>query len=336
MRKPVFFAIAACSSLFLRVPAQIAFEEKLALLIGDTGDAGKLAGRIAGAAAVGGATAIVYYLMHSKMPDESLDIDYKGALNPKRNKWIGLHFLMGLPIMAAVIETESNPILKLTGSIPRIPMDIIITKNLIHLMIDDNRKFFAELRQKPWLLFKLVVLLSVAAPLWLGLGNGTAQAAQKLIGFDEDVWVNVFKVLGALGGLQFGSSIAHASVHGWSHPREWSLVAAKGCQAKAQQLVKNTCALVFTLGICSFYAVLAESGMSNFTNDDAIKNSAFAYVMFVSMPFIQPSVNSLFSIGYRLVCQCKRLSHPPADITVIGDDGAQSARDSGSSRSFSV
>ncbi|MDF1760181.1 MAG: hypothetical protein P1U40_06560 [Coxiellaceae bacterium] len=326
MRKPVFFAIAACSSLFLRVAAQIAFEEKLALLIGDTGDTGKLVGRIAGAAAVGGATAIVFDLMHSKMPDGSLDIDYKAALNPKRNKWIGLHFLMALPIMAAVVETESNPILKLTGSIPRIPMDIIITKNLLHLMVKDNRRFFSELRQNPWRLSKLVALLSIAVPLWLGLGNGTAGTAQKIFGFgDDNDWTAVFKVLGAVGALQFGSSIAHASVQGWSHPSEWSLVKAKSCKQVTQQFVKNTAAVIFTLSICAFYGVLAESGVSNFTKDDGIKNSAFAYVMFVSLPFIQPAVNRLFSIAHRVVCQRRSLRAPQVELTVVGDEAGVKA-----------
>ena len=211
MRKPVFFAIAACSSMFLRIPARIAFEEKLSLLVGDTGQYGEVAGYVGGASAVVGATAIVYYLMHSdvEQPDGSTqrDIDYKGALDPRKNKWVWLHFLMSLPIMAAVIETESRLPLKLTGSIPRIAMDIIITKNLIHLMVDDNRRFARAWRSNGWLTLKAVTLLMIAAPLWLGLGVGTAETAKVAFKFKKEALYTFFVVLGSLGGLQFGSSI---------------------------------------------------------------------------------------------------------------------------------
>ncbi|MDF1796653.1 MAG: hypothetical protein P1U63_08975 [Coxiellaceae bacterium] len=316
MRKPVFLAVAACSSLFLRVPARIAFDEKLALLVGDTGKVGEIAGLVAGGAAVGGATAIVFQLMHSTMPDDSLDIDYKGALNPKRNKWMWLHFLMALPIMAAVVETESSIVLKMTGAIPRIAMDIIITKNLIHMTRNENVKFFSALRSSPLLVMKLVALLSIAVPLWLGLANGTAATAQAIFKFDSDVWVGVFKVLGGLGAFPFGSTIAHASVDGWLHPGEWSLAQAKGCRQASQQLAKNSFALIFTVAICAFYGVLAESGVSNFTNNNKVKNISFAYLTFVGLPFVQPPVNKLLSMAGRLVCRQQRAE--PAPLTIVG------------------
>ena len=319
MHKPFFFLIAACSSLFIRIPAEIAINEKLPLVLGDTGQAGKIAAKIGGIFAIVGATSITFHLMQTTMPNGKSDIDYKNALNPRRNKLIWLHFLLSTPILATVFETETSLLLKLTGSIPRIVMDTIITKNIIEGTIKTNREFFQAWRQNGWLTLKFAALLTIAAPLWLGLGAGTAKTASVALAFDEDsTWFIAFRVLGSLSGIPFGSTIAHASINNWSNPSTWSVTKAKDCQQKTKQVLKNAFALLFTFCICSFYGLLAESGISILTNKHTVKNLAFAYLHLISLAFIQPSVNNILSIVNNLFSQ-RSLHTVTEPVTIIGE-----------------
>lgn len=319
MKKPIFFLIATCSSFFIRIPAEIAFKEKLPLLSGDTGDYGNIAAKVGGICAIVGSTAITFFLMHSTNPNDGThDIDYKNTLDPRRNKLIWLHLLMSLPLLATVIATEKSLPLKLTGSIPRIAMDIIIAKNIVEGTINSNQEFLHAWRNNGWLTLKFVALITIAAPLWLGLGAGTAATASTAFGFDQDsAWHTAFQVFGAAGGIPFGSTIAHASINNWSTPSEWSVPQAIGCRETSKQLIKNGFTLLFSISICAFYGLLAENGVSTLTDNNTIKNVAFAYLNLITLSFIQPAVNNIFSIAHSCIYSRSKQRVAP---TVIDDD----------------
>ncbi|MDF1759210.1 MAG: hypothetical protein P1U40_01600 [Coxiellaceae bacterium] len=290
MRKPVYFALTACASLFLRHSAIAAFKERASSIIGESDEVALAAG----VCSVMGATAITYYLLFQTGADGHRDIEYRRAY--LHNKWLPLHILISLPLTASVIDAETSVPLKIIGGVSRMAVDIVVAQNLCNNFRRQNTTLLMAVKDNPVVAIKLLAVLSLVVPLAMGLGNNTQSTVQALFSVSNDSIKKAVNVFGIAASLPYVSTIAHSSVDGYLNVRRADIFRSSGCLPAVGHAVKNSVAVIFSASICFFYGMIAESGVGGVTKNDKLLTAMFLSFTVATLPFIQPAVNQLLGV----------------------------------------